>query len=77
MSQYVPRRSYGPTAQSIVTYTWMQIGSAFFPVMKNNFISLFINKVLGNITPSSFFYGPILTCDFALKFFYNILTIIF
>ena len=52
MSQHVPRRSYGPTAQSIVTYTWMQIGSVLFPVMKNNFIYLFINKVPGNITPS-------------------------
>ena len=34
--------------------------------MKNKFICLFINKVLGNITPTSFFFGPILTGDFAL-----------
>ena len=34
--------------------------------MKNKFICLFINKVLCNITPTSFFFGPILTGDFAL-----------
>ena len=45
----------------------MQIGSVLCPVMKNNFICLFINKVLGNITRSSFLFGPILTGDFALQ----------
>ena len=52
-------------APGIVTYTWMQIGSILFLVMKNNSICLLINKVLGNITPSSFFFGRILTSDLA------------